>query len=546
MFTKYFSFNGFLRKLCKKYPKVNKFYIKFFWKRIWILYDKELIKSVLSKEAETKLTFTNKCFFNSHGHFYGIGNIDFFNGPCLWEAIHKSLSQSIDQDKLKALIHTHKHILLGASGFEYIINDILEEYILKIWANFTFGSNVNFMKYKNLRNKILHFLRLTFYQNKFNSIPKFGELWCSLKRIYYYAQLHEINKELRNLLDNNDDNFLNKFKQNLNKYNSENKIFEFELVDKLVIDNAFLSFLVFDFIYNSILESIIDISKKQNYDKNSILNMKKTSIKKTFLFPYRMRYFDKEFEIFKKGDYVIMNLTESDLLFSSGPRSCIGQGFFDIFYKKFYEMLQPFDIKSCDDTDISYSSDDNMPIIISKHKIKFELPKNYLTTVLQSYEYKGIKKFYKVEQITEDPILFNYITFCFEEKIKSLMNFKHIDGIITSEARGFLFASPLIKYFGIPLYLLRKQGKLPGPTIKAEYQKNYGPKEELELSVDSDLKGKNLIFIDDGIASGETSKAILELVKKAEGNIICLLAAIKHTYFQINDINVEIFYIFTL
>src|SRR5215211_3659646 len=92
--------------------------------------------------------------------------------------------------------------------------------------------------------------------------------------------------------------------------------------------------------------------------------------------------------------------------------------------------------------------------------------KDYLKENLSYYPHKGIPRKYRVEEITENPALFDFII---NEMCSMVKQIGAADGLVTSEARGFLF-SPVARQLRLPLYLVRKENKLPGPTDKESYQ----------------------------------------------------------------------------
>ena len=87
---------------------------------------------------------------------------------------------------------------------------------------------------------------------------------------------------------------------------------------------------------------------------------------------------------------------------------------------------------------------------------------------------------------------------------------KPIDVIAGLDARGFIPASVLAYSLQKPLVMVRKKGKLPGETVHAEYQLEYG-QSILEIQIDAAPKGANVLLMDDLIATGGTLCAAVQL-----------------------------------
>jgi adenine phosphoribosyltransferase len=87
---------------------------------------------------------------------------------------------------------------------------------------------------------------------------------------------------------------------------------------------------------------------------------------------------------------------------------------------------------------------------------------------------------------------------------------KPIDIIAGLDARGFIPAAVLAYALGKPLVMVRKKGKLPGETVHAEYQLEYG-QSILELQTDAAPRGANVVLMDDLIATGGTLCAAVQL-----------------------------------
>lgn len=87
-----------------------------------------------------------------------------------------------------------------------------------------------------------------------------------------------------------------------------------------------------------------------------------------------------------------------------------------------------------------------------------------------------------------------------------------ITHIAALDARGFLIGSALAYKLNLPLILVRKESKLPGETIKQEYDLEYG-KAVVEMHPDACGKGDKVLLIDDLIATGGTLLAASTLIK---------------------------------
>ena len=67
--------------------------------------------------------------------------------------------------------------------------------------------------------------------------------------------------------------------------------------------------------------------------------------------------------------------------------------------------------------------------------------------------------------ILADP---NAMTFMVEEFAKKI-NPSEVDVFVGIESRGFIIATALALHYKKPFIMIRKAGKLPGPTLKISY-----------------------------------------------------------------------------
>ena len=96
------------------------------------------------------------------------------------------------------------------------------------------------------------------------------------------------------------------------------------------------------------------------------------------------------------------------------------------------------------------------------------------------------------------------------------------DLIIGSEARGFLFGTPLAYKLHKPFALVRKKGKLPRQTVSADYALEYGTA-TLEMHKDSIRPGQKVLIVDDLMATGGTIQAMARLTETLGGSVAGVL-----------------------
>ena len=80
------------------------------------------------------------------------------------------------------------------------------------------------------------------------------------------------------------------------------------------------------------------------------------------------------------------------------------------------------------------------------------------------------------------------------------------------ESRGFLLAAPLALALGTGFVMLRKQGKLPGITVRHTYALEYGT-DTIEIQQDAIKKGARVVLVDDLLATGGTMAAAVTLLR---------------------------------
>ncbi len=110
----------------------------------------------------------------------------------------------------------------------------------------------------------------------------------------------------------------------------------------------------------------------------------------------------------------------------------------------------------------------------------------------------------------------------FKEAVNALIapyRDKRVDLVLGIEARGFIFAPTVAYLLGAGFVPVRKPGKLPAATHRAEYDLEYGT-DSLEIHKDAIEAGQRVLIVDDLIATGGTAKAVAELVHDMGGIVV--------------------------
>ena len=109
----------------------------------------------------------------------------------------------------------------------------------------------------------------------------------------------------------------------------------------------------------------------------------------------------------------------------------------------------------------------------------------------------------------------------FREVVDRMLDYardKSVDVIVGIESRGFIFGAPLALALGVGFVPVRKLGKLPGETLRAEYALEYGTN-TVEIQKDAIRPGQRALIVDDLLATGGTSAAAAELVETLGGEV---------------------------
>ena len=105
------------------------------------------------------------------------------------------------------------------------------------------------------------------------------------------------------------------------------------------------------------------------------------------------------------------------------------------------------------------------------------------------------------------------------DSLQDLIKDVDVDVIVGAESRGFIFGTPIAYANHKAFVPVRKKGKLPCETVEATYDLEYGTATK-EMHKDAIKPGQKVVIVDDLIATGGTTEAIIKLVEELGGKVV--------------------------
>ena len=127
---------------------------------------------------------------------------------------------------------------------------------------------------------------------------------------------------------------------------------------------------------------------------------------------------------------------------------------------------------------------------------------------------KGII-FRDVTSVLQDAEGFHLAIDTMQELVKDM----DYDVVVGAESRGFIFGAPIAYNNKKPFVLIRKKGKLPCETISENYELEYGTA-TIEIHKDAIKPGQKVLIVDDLIATGGTTEAMIKLIEGLGGKVV--------------------------
>ena len=117
------------------------------------------------------------------------------------------------------------------------------------------------------------------------------------------------------------------------------------------------------------------------------------------------------------------------------------------------------------------------------------------------------------------------------ERLADLIRPHKPDVLAGIESRGFLLAAPLALALGTGFVMMRKQGKLPGTTVRHTYSLEYGT-DTIEIQQDAVHKGARVVLVDDLLATGGTMAAAVNLLETVGAVVPATAVIIELTFLE--------------
>lgn len=109
-----------------------------------------------------------------------------------------------------------------------------------------------------------------------------------------------------------------------------------------------------------------------------------------------------------------------------------------------------------------------------------------------------------------------------------------VDVVVGIDARGFILGGPIAIALGAGFVPVRKKGKLPSEVKEVTYALEYG-EDTVAIHIDAFSAGKNVLVVDDLLATGGTLQGSCELIELVGGKIVGISSLIELSFLKARD-----------
>jgi len=138
--------------------------------------------------------------------------------------------------------------------------------------------------------------------------------------------------------------------------------------------------------------------------------------------------------------------------------------------------------------------------------------------------------FKDITTLLKDGAAFRLVVDTLAERYQS----ERVDVVVGVESRGFILGGALAHQLKAGFVPVRKPGKLPGKTIKVEYELEYG-RDALAVHEDAIKQGQRVLAVDDLLATGGTMGATLRLIRLLGGQVVGVAFMIELAFLRGRD-----------
>jgi adenine phosphoribosyltransferase len=148
---------------------------------------------------------------------------------------------------------------------------------------------------------------------------------------------------------------------------------------------------------------------------------------------------------------------------------------------------------------------------------------------INDFPTKGIV-FKDITTLLKDGPAFRYVI----DTLARRYEMERVDVVVGIESRGFIIGGALAHQLRAGFVPVRKLGKLPGKTIKVEYELEYGH-DSLAVHEDAIRPGQRVLAVDDLLATGGTMAATLRLIRQLGGHVVGVAFMIELAFLRGRD-----------